>query len=88
MLMLVLFLGLHLLSASHEFHQSLHADAGHADHQCAVMAISQGQVDHAPAALSVAPPVAVETISFAPVEVSFVSVPFSLLAGRGPPALA
>ena len=88
MLMLVLFLGLQFLSASPALHQSLHADAGHADHQCAVTAISQGQVDHAPVALTVMPLVPTETISLSPLEVSFASAPSSLLSGRGPPVLA
>jgi hypothetical protein len=87
LLMLCLFLGLQLLSASHSLHQRLHPDTGKAEHHCVVTAIAQGQIDHAPVSIAVLSPNICEQVLVAPAQVALADAPFRLLPSRGPPVL-
>jgi hypothetical protein len=86
--MLLLFVGVHLLAASHELHHELHDDADSGGHQCAVTALTNGQVDCASAAPSVPAPVATVEARQIFSESSPALTPCRLLAGRAPPVLA
>lgn len=82
---LVLFLN--ALAASPSLHELIHADAGRADHQCAVTLFAQGQVDSASVDLPIlVPPPVIEAVPsvFAQVFSPFIA---HLPAGRAPPAL-
>lgn len=84
-LSILLVLLLNLLAASPSLHEHFHADAGSAQHQCAVTLFAHGQVD-APVE-DVALPVPVAPVEFLPQ--TLVSIPNALVAtlppGRGPP---
>lgn len=84
-LLIFLVLLLNLLAASPSLHELIHADAGRADHHCAVMLFAHGQVDSS--AVDVAVPVPVAPVEFLPP--TLVSIPSALVAtlppGRGPP---
>jgi hypothetical protein len=84
-LSVLLVLLLNLMAASPSLHEYFHADAGKADHHCAVTLFAHGQVD-APA-VDVALPLPAALIEFCPQ--LFVSIPNALVAtlppGRGPP---
>src|SRR5882757_7260583 len=84
-LSILLVLLLNLLAASPSLHEYFHADAGKADHQCAVTMFAHGQMDALVVDVAV-------IISAAPIEFSpqfSVSIPNALVAtlppGRGPP---
>jgi len=84
-LLIFLVLVLNLLAASPSLHELIHADAGKADHHCAVTMFAHGQVDSS--AVDVAIPVPIAAIEFSPQ--ILVSIPNALVAalppGRGPP---
>lgn len=84
-LSILLVLLLNLLAASPSLHEWLHADAGKAEHHCAVTLFAHGQVD-APAVDVALPPPAAH-VEFFPQ--TSVSIPHALVAtlppGRGPP---
>jgi len=84
-LSVLLVLLLNLLAASPELHEWLHADAGHAEHQCAVTFFAHGQVDAAVTAVAAAVPVPV--VEFVPLtSVSVFAAPVGWLPpGRAPP---
>ena len=85
-LMLGLFLFVLAMANFETLHCDVHADAETADHQCVVTLLASGQIDTASCAISVS------EISFpvlhvaAPKVLDLVSVDYSLLPGRGPPA--
>jgi hypothetical protein len=85
-LSILLVLVVDLLAASPALHERLHADAGKADHECAVKLFAHGQVDSATVDISVATPPA--PIEAAPQIVISVFAPAieNLPAGRAPPA--
>jgi hypothetical protein len=84
-LLIFFILLLNLLAASPSLHERIHADAGKAGHQCAVMLFAHGQVDSS--AVDVAVPVPVAPVEFLPQ--ILVSIPPASVAtlppGRGPP---
>jgi hypothetical protein len=85
-LLVGLVLLLDAMAASPELHELIHADAGQADHQCAVTLFGHGQIDSSvvavvPAAATALVPICLrfEISAFAPaIE--------NLPAGRAPPA--
>ena len=83
--MVTLVLLLNAMASSPELHEFFHADAGHADHECAVTLFAHGQVDSPVMDAAVIVPVA--SVEFVP-QIS-VSVPNALVEslppGRGPP---
>jgi len=82
-ILLVLFLN--LLAAAPAIHERFHADAGHADHQCAVTLFAHGQVDAAIVDVPVSVPL-VSAVDAPQIEFSvFSPVIENLPAGRGPP---
>ena len=86
--MLFLLLLLQTLAGSESLHLDLHADAGSAEHQCAVTHFSNGQVDLSCPSVTVAEPVAF-TLHFHPAPEVFASEPWQfLLPSRGPRSLA
>ena len=82
---MTLVLLLNAMASSPELHEFFHADAGHADHECAVTLFAHGQVESPVMDMAAIVPVA--TVEFLP-QIS-VSVPIavveSLPPGRGPP---
>jgi hypothetical protein len=82
---IVLVLLLNLLAASPSLHEWFHADANHADHQCAVTMFTHGQVDNASVAVAAALPVtSIETTP--QIAFSVLSATVELLpSGRAPP---
>lgn len=78
-------LGVNLLAASPTAHAALHADAGHADHSCAITMAQQGFCDTA------APPPLVALLGLTPSEVPWRAPDFEKPAQpryRHMPALA
>jgi hypothetical protein len=67
-------------------HRLLHADAGQAEHHCAVTMLVGGQVDVATGEVRVAFTPAVAVAVVMPAAQIFVAVDYSLLPGRAPPA--
>ena len=86
--MLLLFLGVQLLAAVLTLHRAVHHDASSSEHQCAVTALTSGQIDCAPAAVAVPAPVATVEAHQTFSESSLALTPCRLLAGRAPPVLA
>ncbi|MFN7141956.1 MAG: hypothetical protein ACK4UN_21765 [Limisphaerales bacterium] len=85
---LTFFLLAHLLSWSASFHHAVHDEAHHAEHQCAVTLLQNGQIDISEAE-AVLTPVAITFSEVALPIVTFVSsAPYLLPQERGPPALA
>jgi hypothetical protein len=87
-LLVAVVLLLNAMAASPELHELFHADAGQAEHQCAVTLFAHGQVDSATVEVAaLAPVVLVETIP--PILFSvFRPAIKNLPAGRAPPASA
>ncbi len=77
---------LNAMTASPTLHEWIHADAGQADHECAVTLFAHGQVDSASVAVPmVASLTLIQTVP--PVEISvFRPAIEQLPAGRAPPA--
>lgn len=86
--MLLLFVGVHLVAESHELHHALHHDAASSEHQCAVTALTNGQIDCTPAAVAVSAPVVTLEARQNFSESHLALTPCRLLAGRAPPVLA
>lgn len=86
-LLLCLFLFVLAMAQFKALHHLVHADAGQAEHQCAVTLLGHGQVDVAAADVRVAfmPVVAIAVVM--PATPVFVAVDYSLLPGRAPPAV-
>ena len=82
--LLVLFLN--LLAASPPLHEWFHADAGMANHQCAVTMFAHGQVDSP--VVEVAAIIPVSPVEFFPLTSATVpnALAETLPPGRGPPA--
>jgi len=77
-----------ILSASPQLHESLHTDAHHADHHCAIQMFVHGQVDAAPVAA------VLDVVTFQPVPSAtpcfspfLTQAKFRLLPGRAPPRI-
>lgn len=87
-LMLLLFVSIQLLAMWSAWHHELHDEAGSAEHQCAVTALTGGHIDAAPAVAVVSAPIvsfeAHQTFSESPLTLT----PCRRLAGRAPPVLA
>ena len=75
-----------LFSASLQLHGSVHADAGHADHTCAITLFSQGLEDSLGCADLVVTPALFPAGEIAAVPVALLTdTPDRLPPGRGPP---
>jgi hypothetical protein len=84
-LSILLVLLLNLLAASPTLHEKIHADAGHAEHQCVVTLFAHGQVDAANVDVPVCAPLHfVTTVTFADLSVFSPAIE-NLPAGRAPP---
>jgi hypothetical protein len=78
---------LNAMAALPALHEFFHADAGRADHQCAVTFFAQGQMDAADVAVAaIVPPVVVELFSI-PATLVFSSAVETLPPGRAPPSV-
>lgn len=78
---------LSLLAASQQLHLSLHDDAGHADHVCAVTLFSHGTDNPEAATVFVAEPAITLLARVMPADPLRVESPADWLQpGRGPPA--
>ncbi len=86
-LLLALFLSVLALANSSTLHHLLHANAGSADHQCAVTLLASGQVDAPTGVPEIIPATAVLVFSVLPEAPLLAGVSFDLPPGRGPPAL-
>ena len=86
--MLLLFLGVQLLAAVPALHRAVHHDAASSEHQCAVTALTSGQIDCAPAVVAVPVPVATLEAHQIFSESHLSLMPCRRLAGRAPPVLA
>ena len=86
-LLLGVFLSVLALANSPTLHHLLHANAGNADHQCAVALLASGQVDAPSSAPEIIPATAVFVFSVLPEAPQRAGVSFDLPPGRGPPAL-
>ena len=84
-LLLFLFLFVLAMAQFESLHRLVHADAGQAQHQCAVTLLTSGQVEVAFGEVRVPflPGVTVAQV-MPPVSISF-AVDYSLLPGRAPP---
>ncbi len=86
-LAVALVLLLNLLAASPSLHERFHADAGKADHQCAVTMFAHGQVDSAAVDVPIsAPLILIEAIPAVVISVFSPAIE-NLPAGRAPPVL-
>ena len=85
MVLALLVLMLDALAASPSLHELLHADAGRADHQCAVTLFAHGQVDSACAEVAAAAPLTFLADTPAAVISFHSSIIGQLPAGRAPP---
>jgi hypothetical protein len=84
-LSILLVLLVNLLAAAPELHHLVHADASHADHQCAVTLFAHGQMDSASTSVPVTAPQFFATVS-QQIEASvFRPAIEHLPAGRAPP---
>ena len=76
---------LNLLAASPSLHEKFHADAGHAEHQCAVTLFAHGQVDSAcvdvPVSLPLNFDIAAPQVAFSDFSPAIENLP----SGRAPP---
>ena len=78
---------LNAMAASPSLHEWFHADAGKAEHQCAVTMFAHGQVDAASVDVPISAPLAfVETVPFVAFSVFSPAIE-NLPAGRAPPVL-
>ena len=85
-MLVVILLFLNLLAVSPKLHEVFHADAGKAQHQCAVTLFAQGQVEAAEIVVAVpVPSVAIEFLPSVPVSVTRI-VAEQLPPGRAPPS--
>jgi hypothetical protein len=85
-LLVGLVLLLNAMAASPELHELIHADAGHADHQCAVTLFGHGQIDSSVVAMVPAAATASFPICFRFEIFAFAPAIENLPAGRAPPA--
>jgi hypothetical protein len=84
-LLVCLVLLLDAMAAAPSLHELFHADAGKADHQCAVTLFAHGQVDSATVDVSVSAPMTFAVVA-PQVEISvFAPAIENLPAGRAPP---
>ena len=85
LLFLLLFLGVHAISASHSLHKQVHHDAGAANHECVFVQVLSGHcLDTAQPMVLPEPHDIVAELHSAPVFI-FVSCDCPLLPGRAPP---
>jgi hypothetical protein len=76
---------LNLLASSPSLHEKFHADADHAEHQCAVTLFAHGQVDSACVDIPVSAPLNfVTAVAFADLSIFSPAIEH-LPAGRAPP---
>jgi len=76
---------LNAMAASPTLHEFFHADAGKADHQCAVTLFAHGQMDATDVAVAaIIPPVVADFFSI-PATLFFSSAVETLPPGRAPP---
>jgi hypothetical protein len=86
-LLVALVLLLDAMAASPELHELIHADAGKADHQCAVTLFAHGQVECAAVDVAaILPPASAPLLFFLPLPV-FTAAVETLPPGRAPPGL-
>jgi hypothetical protein len=76
---------LNALAASPKLHELFHADAGKAQHHCAVTLFAHGQVDAADAAVAIAVPSIADDFLFPSLVSVFSAAPEILPPGRAPP---
>jgi hypothetical protein len=87
-LLVAIVLLLNVMAAWPALHEFFHADAGRADHQCAVTLFAHGQMDAADVAVAaIVLPVFVEYFSI-PTTLVFSSAVEILPPGRAPPSVA
>ncbi len=85
-LFLVVFLGISLVSASHQLHHAVHHDASVPNHECVFVQISQGQLLMDAILVFVPVPLAIESLTVsAPTSLSVLSRDYILVPGRAPP---
>lgn len=85
--LLALFLFVLTMAQFETLHESCHAEAEQADHQCAVTALHSGMVDAPAVQFVVLPPPVVVTVTQIAGSVFVSSAHYTLLPSRGPPAL-
>lgn len=88
LVLLALLAGVQAMVISERLHEHVHADAQHADHQCAVTLFSSGTVDTAASAVTVPAPEAALVVFLSLPQPVLVAAEHRLPPGRAPPVLS